>query len=236
MVDLCVDLQDQMLDMLEEQNPENEEFSIDLKHIRTAVPPNEEQQAKVDREQAEHRVKLFVLQHGERIGHGDLLTFQKVSFIYNSLHCYLNCNLLQGQHSEVDEGNFCTGNRQTGVHWPVPTAALPPGVNYILCISTFNTVHLKQSSSTSVDTFFLSRELGCLNYFFSKGKTTPFIYKYTFSSPDLPMLCSFPRLVACFSQMPFFPLFTPKLSLDRIQLHLCSGDGKDEPRYKGCYA
>ena len=174
MVDLCVDLQDQMLDMLEEQNPENEEFSLDLKHIRTAVPPNEEQQAKVDREQAEHRVKLFVLQHGERIGHGDLLTFQKVSFIYNSLHCYLNCNLLQGQHSEVDEGNFCTGNRQTGVHWPVPTAALPPGVNYILCISTFNTVHLKQSSDTSVVTFFFESGVGMLfKLFLLEGEDDP---------------------------------------------------------------
>ena len=78
MVDLCVDLQDQMLDMLEEQHPDDDQFSLDLKHIRKAVPPNEGPQAKVDREQAEHRVKLFVLQHGERIGHGDLLTFQKV--------------------------------------------------------------------------------------------------------------------------------------------------------------
>ena len=81
MVELCVDLQSEMLDMLEEQNPDNQEFSNDLKHIRQTVPPNETPQAKTSREQAEHRVKLFVLQHGERIGHGDLLTFQKVSDI-----------------------------------------------------------------------------------------------------------------------------------------------------------
>ena len=32
----------------------------------------------MEREAAEHRVKLVVLQHGELIGHGDLMTFQKV--------------------------------------------------------------------------------------------------------------------------------------------------------------
>ena len=79
MVELCVDLQTEMLDMLEEQHPDNEEYSSDLKHIRQAVPAGETPEAKASREQAEHRVKLFVLQHGERIGHGDLLTFQKVS-------------------------------------------------------------------------------------------------------------------------------------------------------------
>ena len=78
MVELVVDLQDEMLDMLEEQHPDCKDFSNDLKHIRLPVPPNESPEAKESRVQAEHRVKLFVDQKGERIGHGDLLTFQKV--------------------------------------------------------------------------------------------------------------------------------------------------------------
>ena len=87
MVELMVDLQDEMLNMLEEQHPDCQDFSTDLKHIRQPVPPKESPEAKLSREQAEHRVKLFVEQKGERIGHGDLLTFQKVCIsIYQIRH------------------------------------------------------------------------------------------------------------------------------------------------------
>ena len=79
MVSLCEDLQNEFLDLLQSHNPDSEEFKEDLLHIRREVPANETPGAKEQRLEAEQRVKLVVLQHGERIGHGDLLTYQKIN-------------------------------------------------------------------------------------------------------------------------------------------------------------
>lgn len=79
MVSLCEDLQNEFLDLLQSHSPDNEEFKQDLLHIRREVPANEAPRDKAERLKAEQRVKLVVLQHGERIGHGDLLTYQKVN-------------------------------------------------------------------------------------------------------------------------------------------------------------
>ena len=74
MVSLCDDLQREFLDMLQQQHPENKQFEQDLAHIRRKVVPSEENlAAKELRLRAEQRVRLFVLEKGERIGHGDLL-------------------------------------------------------------------------------------------------------------------------------------------------------------------
>lgn len=73
MVSLCDDLQREFLDMLQRQHPENKEFEDDLEHIRRKVGSDETPADKELRLQAEHRVNLFVLEKGERIGHGDLL-------------------------------------------------------------------------------------------------------------------------------------------------------------------
>ena len=68
------DLQRDFLDMLKSQHSDNKQFAEDLEHIRRKVLPSEEcLVAKELRLQAEQRVKLFVLEKGEWIGHGDLL-------------------------------------------------------------------------------------------------------------------------------------------------------------------
>lgn len=68
------DLQRDFLDMLQAQHPDNKQFAEDLEHIRRTVVPSEEcLAAKELRLEAEQRVKLFVMEKGERIGHGDLL-------------------------------------------------------------------------------------------------------------------------------------------------------------------
>ena len=80
MVSLMDDLQRDFLDMLQAHHPDNKQFGEDLEHIRKKVVPSEETpSARELRLQAEQRVKLFVLEKGERIGHGDLLTFHKVN-------------------------------------------------------------------------------------------------------------------------------------------------------------
>ena len=74
MVALCDDLQREHLDQLLAQHPEDEQFASDLELVRRKVVPVEETAAdKQRRLEAEHRVKLFVRDKGERIGHGDLL-------------------------------------------------------------------------------------------------------------------------------------------------------------------
>ena len=80
MVALCVDLQDQLLDNLASQHPGNKEFLQDLQAIREPVSATEDPGSKEAREKAEQRVLMFVEEKGERLGHGDLLTFQKVIF------------------------------------------------------------------------------------------------------------------------------------------------------------
>ena len=78
MVQLAVTLQDEVLDTLKSQRPNDVQLHEDLDLIRKKVPGNESSEDKALRLQAEQRVKCVVQDHGEWIGHGDLLTFQKV--------------------------------------------------------------------------------------------------------------------------------------------------------------
>ena len=110
MVNLVAELQDEHLDKLEAQHPDNLDFSQDLALIRMLVPPGETPEAKTARLEAEHRVKLFVLQKGERIGHGDLLTFQKVH-LHKYVDSVLTFQFLIGQYSAANESHISPGNR-----------------------------------------------------------------------------------------------------------------------------
>ena len=72
MVALMDDLQRDFLDMLQAQHPDNKQFAEDLAYIRRKVDPKEETPAAKElRLQKEQNVKLFVLEKGERIGHGE---------------------------------------------------------------------------------------------------------------------------------------------------------------------
>ena len=115
MVNLVVELQDVELNKLEAQHPDNLEFSLDLAHIRRVVLPGETPEAKVARLEAEQRVKMFVLQKGERIGHGDLLTFQKVRIQTCVLDFVLTLDL--GEYSAANESHISQGDRPLGVLW-----------------------------------------------------------------------------------------------------------------------
>ena len=77
MVQLVVNLQDEFLSQLETQQPNNVQLHEDLLLIRQPVPGNETPEDKALRISAEQRVMCVVKEHGERISHGDLLTFQK---------------------------------------------------------------------------------------------------------------------------------------------------------------
>ena len=78
MIEMFLDIQRDILDRILEQNPENHQYSADLHLIREELVGEETEEAKRSRLEAEGRVMDVVLQHGEEIGHGDLLTFQKV--------------------------------------------------------------------------------------------------------------------------------------------------------------
>ena len=75
---MFLDIQREILDRILEQNPGNHQYSADLHLISRTIDGEETRQAKQLRIAAEGRVLDVVLQHGEEIGHGDLLTFQKV--------------------------------------------------------------------------------------------------------------------------------------------------------------
>ena len=77
MVQLAVNLQDEFLNQLEKQQPNNVQLHEDLLLIRRPVPGNETPEDKALRILAEQRVMCAVKEHGEKISHGDLLTFQK---------------------------------------------------------------------------------------------------------------------------------------------------------------
>ena len=77
MIEMLMELQLAKLQQLRSQLPENEQYASDLEVVTMIVPPDESTAAKAARVAAEERVKAVVLQHGERVFHGDLLTFQK---------------------------------------------------------------------------------------------------------------------------------------------------------------
>ena len=78
MIEMFLDIQREILDRILEQHPEDFQLSADLHLIRQTIVGEETRDAKGLRLEAEKRVLDVVLKHGEEIGHGDLLTFQKV--------------------------------------------------------------------------------------------------------------------------------------------------------------
>ena len=78
MIAMAMELQLEKLKLLRQVYPGNAQYAQDLDRIQVEITGEETPQERVEREAAEHRVKLVVLQHGELIGHGDLMTFQKV--------------------------------------------------------------------------------------------------------------------------------------------------------------
>ena len=77
MIEMMHELQLAKLHQIRSQLPENEQFASDLEVVTRVVPPDESTEAKASRVAAEERVKAVVLEKGERVYHGDLLTFQK---------------------------------------------------------------------------------------------------------------------------------------------------------------
>ena len=71
MCQLAAILQDEVLDTLKLQRPNDHQLHADLALIRKPVPGTERPEDKVVRLQAEQRVKCAVLDRGERVGHGD---------------------------------------------------------------------------------------------------------------------------------------------------------------------
>ncbi len=68
MVQLAVDLQDEFLNALKMQRPNDCQLHEDLVRIRMPVPGNETPEEKEERVAAEQRVMCAALEHGERIG------------------------------------------------------------------------------------------------------------------------------------------------------------------------
>ena len=67
------------LELLRRQRPADQQYAKDLIEIQKEVPGDESDEAKEVRVAAEERVKAVVMEAGERVYHGDLLTFQKLT-------------------------------------------------------------------------------------------------------------------------------------------------------------
>ena len=78
MIEMFLDIQREILDRILEQNPNDQQYLADLHLIRQDIVEEETVEAKALRLAAEGRVLDVVLRHGEDVGHGDLLTFEKV--------------------------------------------------------------------------------------------------------------------------------------------------------------
>lgn len=76
-IQMNLELQSELLQLIKKQRPNDLEYANDLEHIYRPVCEEETPEEEQERELAEHRVKLVTQNHGENIGHGDLLTFQK---------------------------------------------------------------------------------------------------------------------------------------------------------------
>ena len=77
MIDLCADLQKELLETIKRQRPEDLQYAEDLKIVYEELKGKETEEALRRRTLAEGRVRQVVLDMGERVTHGDLLTFQK---------------------------------------------------------------------------------------------------------------------------------------------------------------
>ena len=71
---MALDLQKEMLDSLAASRPHDLQFAADLNKIYEEVEEEETEENESQRLSAERRVMRVVQKHGERIGHGDLLT------------------------------------------------------------------------------------------------------------------------------------------------------------------
>ena len=78
MIAMAYDLQKEKLDAIKRQRPEDAQYSEDLKIVYEEVETEESQAALERRTAAEERVRQVLYASGERITHGDLLTFQKL--------------------------------------------------------------------------------------------------------------------------------------------------------------
>ena len=78
MIAMAMELQMERLRLLLQIYPDNVQLSEDFDRIQLEITGEEAPDEKVEREAAEQRVKHVLLQHGELISHGDLLTFQRV--------------------------------------------------------------------------------------------------------------------------------------------------------------
>ena len=76
MIKMASDLQREFLTSLATSRPEDHQLQEDLVKIYEDVEEEETEDDLSLRVAAEERVMLVVQQHGERVGHGDLLTFQ----------------------------------------------------------------------------------------------------------------------------------------------------------------
>ena len=74
MIMMALDLQKEMLDSLAASRPHDLQFAADLNKIYEEVEKEETEENESLRLAAERRVMRVVQEHGERIGHGDLLT------------------------------------------------------------------------------------------------------------------------------------------------------------------
>ena len=99
MVAMCLELQLAQLTLMQQIYPDNEQFAQDLRDIQMEVTPQETDEEKQKREEAEQRVMLVVLQHGELVGHGDLMT-RCAECMAAWQHCWeaLFCQALRGAH------------------------------------------------------------------------------------------------------------------------------------------
>ena len=73
MILMAKEIQLAKLNLLLQIYPENSQYAEDLQHIQVELTTEETPVEKQEREAAEHRVKLVLLQHGELVGHGDLM-------------------------------------------------------------------------------------------------------------------------------------------------------------------
>ena len=77
MIELASDLQKELLETIARQRPEDLEYAEDLNIVYEELEERESEAALRRRTSAEKRVRKVVLEMGERVTHGDLLTFQK---------------------------------------------------------------------------------------------------------------------------------------------------------------
>ena len=77
MIAMAYDLQREKLATIKMQRPDDLQYAEDLETVYEEINGEETEDARRRRTCAEERVRQVVFEMGERITHGDLLTFQK---------------------------------------------------------------------------------------------------------------------------------------------------------------